>query len=450
MFHAMEQRTVTQTRSKPGSTILVAGALVAGAAGIALALSILSGSNTTTHQTIGSYLDLAAGYHTACVVKADTTVWCWGEQANFYNTTQPLPSQNPVQVKLSNGAPLTGVRSLAFGKTPNGPYCAVKTDGTVWCWGKDQLSTTENANVFSQVHPVMANPSALLTDVVKVAVGDNNSCAIKKDLTGWCWGRDYGYIGASQTVTKPAWGMTGVYPTLITNGTNNEQLQNVIDMSANLGYFMITNSTGGVKKTWAWGNPTLISDLNVGKTTPVPAPTAVFKDNSYAAPIPGLTQISSGFNHTCAVDINHTAICWGGCAKVNGVTPPGCLPTAVAIGPLGPGDAAMFTDVVSVTAGTFTDCVIRGGGSLWCWGQSLRPEQTSGGTSLYTKTPQEILYQGNSMFGLTKVVMGNDFACAMKMNNTIFCWGNNSFKQLGPSVPEYSSGSNSPAIFPQL
>ena len=82
---------------------------------------------------------IAAGEGHSCAVKTDGTVWCWGGasdgevgdgttgDANFLRLT-------PVQVVDGGGGFLTGVKAVTANWYTT---CALKTDGTVWCWGYD-------------------------------------------------------------------------------------------------------------------------------------------------------------------------------------------------------------------------------------------------------------------------------------------------------------------------
>ena len=101
-------------------------------------------------------------------------------------------------------AALSNVIATAVGSRH---LCALKRDGTVWCWGHNESGQTgfplESSDVCpgeQRFHPLYGyiytsyycvrqpRQVAGLTDVVEVSVGWENTCARKRDGTVWCWG----------------------------------------------------------------------------------------------------------------------------------------------------------------------------------------------------------------------------------------------------------------------
>ena len=68
----------------------------------------------------------AGGYHT-CAIKQDGSLWCWGNNDSGQLGDGTWTNKDtPVQIMSS------GVSSVALGWYHT---CAVKTDGSLWCWG---------------------------------------------------------------------------------------------------------------------------------------------------------------------------------------------------------------------------------------------------------------------------------------------------------------------------
>ncbi len=80
------------------------------------------------------------------------------------------------------------VRSLAAG---DHHACAVLTDGRVSCWGINLAGETGAPAAVNHVDPAPGAPTLVqgLTRVVSVAVFGELSCAIRDDGSTWCWGR---------------------------------------------------------------------------------------------------------------------------------------------------------------------------------------------------------------------------------------------------------------------
>ena len=70
---------------------------------------------------------------------------------------------------------------------------ALKEDGTVWCWGKNENGQLGNGLAENAPNPVQVTG---LTDVDEVSAGEFHSMIRKTDGTVWTWGRNqYGQLG---------------------------------------------------------------------------------------------------------------------------------------------------------------------------------------------------------------------------------------------------------------
>lgn len=137
----------------------------------------------------------SAGHTHSLAVKTDGTLWAWGK--NTYSQLGidggTVHRSSPVQV-----GSLTTWKSVSAG----GNFTlAIKTDGTLWAWGKNNygqlgVGDTTNRNTIVQV--------GTLTNWKSVAAGGNQSAAVKTDGTIWAWGQNssYGQLGQNDLTNR--------------------------------------------------------------------------------------------------------------------------------------------------------------------------------------------------------------------------------------------------------
>jgi alpha-tubulin suppressor-like RCC1 family protein len=81
---------------------------------------------------------------------------------------------------------LSAIQKFTMGQDGN---CALKMDGTVWCWGTNYNGQVGDGSYVLRNAAVQI-PS--LTGVKDIASGGGHSCAVNADGTVACWG-----LGAS-------------------------------------------------------------------------------------------------------------------------------------------------------------------------------------------------------------------------------------------------------------
>jgi alpha-tubulin suppressor-like RCC1 family protein len=194
-----------------------------------------------------SWISVSAGENHTCAVRADATLWCWG--ANFLGQLGTGGTTgNDVPQQVTSPA-ADGWASVSAGGQDT---CAVRADGTLWCWGANingalGLGTTTGQSLPQQV----TTPAS--TGWARVSMGGGHTCAIRGDATLWCWGSNFQ-------------GQLGI-------GSNTEQARpQRVSVPARTGWTLITSGAHHTCAThtghalWCWGlNRT--GELGLGSTT---------------------------------------------------------------------------------------------------------------------------------------------------------------------------------------
>lgn len=123
---------------------------------------------------------LSAGRKHSCRVNADQTVSCWG--FSMYGALgSGLLESNLSAPTVVPG--LTGVEEVAVGSNHT---CARLGDGTVRCWG--MATNGRIGHGVSAEYVDVPTPVLNLSGAVQLAAGEGNSCAVLGDGSVKCWG----------------------------------------------------------------------------------------------------------------------------------------------------------------------------------------------------------------------------------------------------------------------
>jgi hypothetical protein len=179
---------------------------------------------------------------------------------------------------------------------------------------------------------------------------------------------------------------------------------------------------GAVK---CWGDNTA-GALGNGATTDSAAPVDVA-----GLDLPA-TQIGAGFHHTCAVLSDGTLRCWGSNDHGqlgNGTTTDSSTPVTV---------TGLELGVHDVGCGSAHSCAILDGKLLRCFGNNSSGQ--IGNSSLTnTSVPVNLTPTITGFYREFDVVApGPNFTCGTPVYGSMFCWGDNTFGQLGTSNTVYS------------
>ena len=182
----------------PAAPLLGNGTM--GSTAFSLTPTPVSGISTATPATA-----ISVGSSSACALMADGTVQCWGSNTQgelgtgSFSGPQVCDTHNcstvPVPVTGLSNVTMISVGGLAD------VVCAVKSDGTVWCWGSNLYSQLGNGSTATEVDaPVQIGGISTAT---AVSVGYSSVCALLADGTVQCWGNGQdGQMGNGSTNTN--------------------------------------------------------------------------------------------------------------------------------------------------------------------------------------------------------------------------------------------------------
>ncbi len=318
-----------------------------------------------TGLTSGAHA-IAAGEFDVCAVTASGGVKCW----YYGHAPQDVPGLT------------TGAVAVAAESGQNSRHaCALTTAGGVKCWGYNGSGelgngTTGGPDCGGVCYTTAVNVSGLTRGVAAVTAGFSNSCALTTSGGVKCWGQNFsGQLGNGTTTNSS----TPVDVTGLASG--------VAAVSAGVGYTCAVTTGGGAK---CWGDNSG-GQLGNGTTTGSTTPTDVCAtgatppcSESNGNTLTGVTGVSAGYQHACAVTTSGGVKCWG-------VNDAGQLGTGTRTGP----------QTCSVVFREFVPC-------------STVPEDVSGLTS-----------------DVAAVAVGVEHACALTVAGGVTCWGRNFLGQLG-------------------
>ena len=164
---------------------------------------------------------------------------------------------------------------------------AMRSDGTVWAWGRGGVGSIGNGGTSASGTPVQAEG---LSGVVGVAAGYVHSVALKGDGTVWTWGYNgYGQLG---TGTRG-----GTYLT----ATQVPGLSGVVAISAGV-FSSLALQSQAIGMAWGYN-----AQGQLGNGSYVPAVARRFQVNTLS----GLTAISGGEASNLALRSDGSVWAWG-------------------------------------------------------------------------------------------------------------------------------------------
>jgi len=425
MGNVLTGRVVTWASSNTAvATVSSTGLVMALALGQATITATSEGQSGTVALTTTTGLAFAmvsAGSRHTCGVTPSGVAYCWGDNSSGQlgnGTTTNSATPVPVSGALSFATVSAGGNHTC-GATPDGPGA---TGRVPYCWGDNSSGQLGNGTMTNTTTPV---PVAGALALVTVRAGGRHTCGATRP-SGWvfCWGdNSSGQLGngtltnssvpvaISATASEPGW--SGI----LSAGSNHTCAAAV---TSGFTFFYVP---------YCWGDNSS-GQLGNNTTTSSAAPVKVFGN-------PQL-QVSAGTLYSCGslIASNSVVSCWGN----NGA------------GQLGNGTMTNSATPVSTLSGLIFASVSTGAlhacgpvnssanGTVfsyaYCWGDNSSGQLGNGTT---TNSAMPIVVAGGLNFAA--VSAGGRHTCGVTGHNlpsptaggAVYCWGDNTFGQLGNS-----------------
>jgi alpha-tubulin suppressor-like RCC1 family protein len=348
-------------------------------------LAVLPGSQTATEpQKVGPFTDweqVDASQSHACGIRKGGVLVCWGGNASGQlGQASPLMATPDSPITVMPGA------TWSYVSTGSDYTCAVKADGTLWCWGNNFHGNLGDGTTTQQKTPKQVGTS---TDWRVVAAGANmTTCGIRLDGSLFCWGLNsrsqVGCCSGTQQVTTPQ-KVGGASSWRVVQGD---------------GF-----STCGIRyddTVWCWG--AMLEGFGT--------PGAELKGS-----LGGSLDVATSSEPTsqrrtfaCAIKHDDTTWCWGSNLH----------------GQLALGTAGSRADPARVGTQTWTrvepntsyTCGLRASGTLWCWGEGAAVGLINAATKkLRTQTPVQV----DPSSDWKALHTGYTSLCVIRQNGTLWC-----------------------------
>jgi alpha-tubulin suppressor-like RCC1 family protein len=296
----------------------------------------------TTPQKNGSetWSKISAGSGSSKGIKTDGTLWTWGKNV-LGESGGANAVDSPIQIGSANNWSLVDGRGYSA--------AAIKTDGTLWTWGYNNRGQLGLNGTSNQNFPQQVGTNTNWQSVTFTGLDLEAAFAIKTDGTLWAWGdNEYGILGLNDKVYRSS-------PVQVGTNTNWSKLA--------IGTIGAIKTDGTL---WLWGRGHY-GRLGIG-------------DSIYrSSPV----QVGADTNWSMVVGTRYAAM-----------------------------------------------AAIKTNGTLWTWGRQTRgvSGRVSAGLSGETNSPTQV----GSATDWSRISAGQqNFMMAIKTNGTLWLWGDNQYYQLG-------------------
>ncbi len=419
-----------------------------------------------TPKYIQNIIAINAGNRSTCGIDSrgtteiitDDIVVCWGSNSNkqlgvLSTDNQPFP----FKAKLTDDSLLKGITQLDGGVSFN---CGLQTNGLEsgipYCWGEN-FGLGRGDDIESKLaEAVLISEGEELTDISQISANGNHTCALKvTDKTIWCWGVANHYrIGPSGDAEETNRVVT--YATKVTN-LDGSDLTNIEKVSVGHRHTCVIKTDSTVW-CWGWNGKSANKgsgqigigarvfegdDPRVGGGTtnasvrfPVRVGTRCPSSSSFIDSIDDCKPSNEGFIQSTFDGVKDiTTGFWSTCGLVSNSVY--CW-VDIDFGLLDEYDEVqdepvlIMSNVSSISVSHKAFCALKIDKTVWCWGNNFYG-QLGNAVEIGNKSrPVQIVDKDNNpLSNIKELSVGDTHSCVLTENDLVLCWGSNEFNELG-------------------
>ncbi len=393
-------------------------------------------SSKSTPAQIGTatdWINAVAGARHSLGLKSNGSLWTWG--SNYIGQLgdgTTIGTYIPKQLGTA-----TYWRSIYANYDDSS--MAVRTDGTLWTWGKNESGLLGDGTLTDRNIPTQVGN---LSGIQSVAANVYNMFVINANgILSGCGGNVYGQIGDDTRVQKKI--LTPLTCPVSCYAPTPLLASNITSTTAVIKWTGANQATNGTYRYLYSTNPE-VGGIE-GNTSSLTANLAnLLPDTTYywwVASTCGFSNpdwiqggsfktlsttetgcwetVSSGNLYSVGIKMDGTLWAWGDnqSGKLgDGTTLPRYNPTQI----------GLEHNWLKIAAGFNHTVAIKTDGSLWAWGAN-GDGQLGDGTNTGRNTPGQIGTETNWV----SIAVGDRFTLALKSNGTLWAWGNNTLGSLG-------------------
>ncbi len=374
---------------------------------------------------------ISAGAEHTCALTTAGTVKCWGwnysgQLGNGVTTAYATPTPTPVSVVYTNSTPLTSVIEIAAGGDQTCALIATSTTNAVNCWGRNSVGQLGDGSFVSRSAASLVNVTISgISKVSDIVAGDAHTCArvtVGATEQMRCWGEnDSGQLGLGGYVQDA--------PPRSVVDISETPLSGVSRISTGIEVLHSCAAVNGGAKCWGFNEK---GQLGIGISgSPYSTAQAIPALSTGVTELTtGGDEFNGGFSgrgsYTCAI-VSGGAKCWG--FNIDGElgigsssSTPTLTPTQVVGMPAGAG-------VTNISAGIEHTCAVANGGAQ-CWGLNSSGQLGSNAVAVGDSSNFPVAVTGLTA-GVQNIASGAAFTCALAVAGGLKCWGTNLYGDLG-------------------